>query len=571
MQRCLVIAFAFLFCAFANAQTTPYWFGRPEIYLQGNNTARSQTIITQSLNEPSCTLKTDTAGRFVYLLIPYDSITNKDQWREVWRYNANGDTAFHTILLSKKPVADSTGKLPDEIVLFSKKVFRDSAGQIYLEKYSAGATLIQTWSKDSLLLHERIEEGLKKIDVSYTYDTDRTRKTKTVSHRGKLLFHVRYNNAGKVSVVRSGLNWRSQNLKPTFTWYSYNKQGSLKRMRTHAWRKEFRQHVKCSYTRDGRPLRMRGYIYNENMDAFSKAFAFRKPVKGKWIYDKKGRLLSYEGTSHILPLITYHTAENKYDVIRNYYNDSTNQVLTFVIDRYFVNMYSYTKKGNVSITTDYHRLSELDIPVNRLKSNLYVSGYYFKPYVTFAWDSVLQHNVFQEYHIAGKSHRDTFLYDENNRLIRKEKTVSKDSVHLSKTITTYTYNSKGQCITEEISCDTTTEKTSIRYVWNDKGICLVTDSLGMDGLHSYDSLSLNSRGDTAYRYISRSNKADGLYNEWISRYESGRVVEMSYLEDGVRVYRHTYTYNLDGLPLKHILTTRQGVDIVLEEWGYSQY
>ncbi|MCU0432140.1 MAG: hypothetical protein MUC87_01645 [Bacteroidia bacterium] len=565
-MRFILLFFTVTLQICVNAQTTPYWFGRPDEYFSQKAKPLAQQIIANRVNGPVCTLKTDSAGRFVYLFFPIDTLAHKDQWREEWKYNATGDTVFHAIFLLGNRKSDVPW---GESILFMKTCKRDSSGLFQIETYSAGATLQQTWSADSLLLREKKKEGLKKIDVAYTYYPDRSRKTKTVSYSGERILKVRYNKAGKISFVSNSLGTNSMNIRPAFTWYSYNRQGSLKRMHTHAWRKELRQHVKCSYTRDGRPLRVTGFIANENMEEYAEPLAFRKPVNGKWVYDKKGRLLSYECTDRVSHLITTNSLQNNNGYIRNQYIDSINMVLSFVGDRSFVNLYSFSQNGNVYTETYYKHYSVPIFPLNNPQKPLQLEGGYYLPYITMAWDSFYQHHVLQEYFLSGKLHRDTFIYDAKNQLIRKEKTVYQHGTGYTKTTINFIRNENGQCIAEEITCDTMPDKTSIRYVWNDNGICLVTDSLGMNGIHSYDSLSVDSRGDTAYHYLRRSNRAKDLHSEWISRYDSGRVMEMIYMENGTVVFHHTYTYNANGFPLKHCRKDSLGNEFMLEEWEYS--
>jgi hypothetical protein len=569
MLRNLLFAVSLFLCTLAQAQPQPIWFGRPEVYLQNKHIAKAHTITTQSFAAPRCTLHTDSAGRFVQLLIPYDSVTRKDQWREVWRYDTNGDTAFHAILISKNPVADSTGNRPDEIVLFLKNKYRDSTGLLHIEKYTSGVRHDQIWSVDSLLLSEHRGERLDSTIVIYTYSTNRKRETKTVYLDGKLLLDVSYYPDEKIKHTLSRYQSSDRDFSTTFTHYRYNKAGSLKRLHTYSWKKNWRQKVVCKYNRDGKPLRVKGFIANENMDPHLPPLTCRKPIHGKWEYDNQGRLLSFEGTSDPLPLITYHTAQMRYEFIRNFYTDSVNQHMSFVGDRYFINLYSYSQNGNVFSETYYHPQSELDIPLNDPRKSLHLAGQYFKPSITMAWDSFYQHPVYQEYFVSGKFQRDTFIYNSQNQLIRKEKTVYTHATGYAKTTIVFSRNEKGQCITQEISCDTLLRKTTIRYVWNEQGVCLVTDSMGMNGVHSYDSLSVTENGDTTYRYMSRGNK-DNALSEYVQRYENGLTVEMRWMKNGELILQHSYTYTPEGLPLTHYQKEKDGLALLVEEWKYEK-
>ena len=558
-----------LFCSLLmHAQPQPFWFGRPEVYLQNKHIAKAQTITTQSFAAPRCTLHTDSAGRFLHLLIPYDSVTRKDQWRKVWRYDVNGDTAFHAILISENPVADSTGNLPDEIVLFSKNMYHDSTGLLHIEKYTSGSEVHQIFSKDSLLLSEHKVIGISDIKVIYSYHANRNCKTKTVYLGGSLMLDVRYYRDEKIKYTVSKFQSSERDFSTTFTRYRYNKAGSLKRLHTYSLKKKWRQKVVCKYTRDGNPKYVKGFIANENMDPHLPPLAFRKPIHGKWMYDNKGRLLNYEGTSDPLPLITYHTAQMGYEFIRNFYTDSINQYMSFVGDRYFIDLYSCTRNGNVFSETYYHPQSELDIPLNDPRKSLQMAGHYFKPWITMAWDSFYQHPVYQEYFISGKFQRDTFIYNTQNQLIRKEKTVYTHASGYTKTTIVFTRNEKGQCTAKELTCDTLPGKTSVRYVWNEQGICLVTDSMGMNGVHSYDSLSVTENGDTTYRYMSRGNKDDEL-SEYVQRYENGLTVEMRWIQNGELILQHSYTYTSEGLPLTHYQKGKDGLALLVEEWKYE--
>ncbi|MFN8711346.1 MAG: hypothetical protein ACK5Z2_00740 [Bacteroidota bacterium] len=508
-------------------------------------------------------IECDSSGRVLRREFSNDKI----HYKSTFQYQADEDTLQNTIrenLISEDNSCSPNSAYSEHIIIWTdKQGFKRK--RVYINGILINEEIRHADGRLHYEFHhdpQPCESDQVYINYFYTSDDKLAKKTILYSQIGKLLT-ITYRKDGQIkSYVENAGETNNSDSKTTIR---YTQRGQVKKIRTRASDPSMRQKLEFKYAKNGFPLRVKGFLIPKFQQ---KEFGNNNqcyPIDVSYKYNSSGELTAVKRKydTRVNSSMTTDFSNDFYPIRR-----ITDSLLKFAQTDLFTYLTTTRYEGSLCIT-EVRKPNQKPLPLNqkfKLTPDNTIPDY------EICNDTTFNRTVYEINYDAGEIIRDTFIYNTSGKLISQISVCrSANGKYKWQRVQEYTYNELGKCIQTSIKTDTSAifQHSITRRRWHSSGQIELIDSISFNGDHVYDSLVFSAEGEIQFRYQLNVQTHTKLKQELISKYVSGRIVEMELLENDTSVFLHRYIYTPSGLPLKHVEITLGGKENVIDTWEYQ--